>query len=187
MQLVTAFIAALASSASAHFILTSPATRGFDELKESTAPCGGYNTVASRTNAALKSNLVLEIADANAVITVKFGPGENPTTFPYTLGSRNYTAVGNYTIPIDMTSANASGILQMGQIGTIQVILQGTDGMLYQCADITLAATNGGSSASTSAAAPAGTNAAKAANSAKKTALSVIGPMAIAIPLVLLF
>ncbi|KAH6572671.1 hypothetical protein BASA60_006482 [Batrachochytrium salamandrivorans] len=200
-MLFSCLAAVLVPAVSAHFVLTSPPGRGFDELTEPTGPCGGFNTIGMRSSIGMQSNITLKVADTNASAVINFGPGANPTTFPYTLGHHHYAAIGEYTITIDLAKAGVPGnSTSTASLGTIQVVVTSADGTLYQCADVSIGAGStpaspaspASSSApgipSTSSVAPAasGTAAAKAASGAESSLLgftAIIRQLAAVLPL----
>ncbi|KAH6586504.1 hypothetical protein BASA50_000458 [Batrachochytrium salamandrivorans] len=202
-MLFSCLAAVLVPAVSAHFVLTSPPGRGFDELTEPTGPCGGFNTIGMRSSIGMQSNITLKVADTNASAVINFGPGANPTTFPYTLGHHHYAAIGEYTIMIDLAKAGVPGnSTSTASLGTIQVVVTSADGTLYQCADVSIGAgstpaspaspASSASSApgipSTSSGAPAasGTAAAKAASGAESSLLgftAIIRQLAAVLPL----
>ncbi|KAH6569261.1 hypothetical protein BASA81_015560 [Batrachochytrium salamandrivorans] len=202
-MLFSCLAAVLVPAVSAHFVLTSPPGRGFDELTEPTGPCGGFNTIGMRSSIGMQSNITLKVADTNASAVINFGPGANPTTFPYTLGHHHYAAIGEYTITIDLAKAGVPGnSTSTASLGTIQVVVTSADGTLYQCADVSIGAgstpaspaspASSASSApgipSTSSVAPAasGTAAAKAASGAESSLLgftAIIRQLAAVLPL----
>ncbi|KAH6588517.1 hypothetical protein BASA61_005877 [Batrachochytrium salamandrivorans] len=202
-MLFSCLAAVLVPAVSAHFVLTSPPGRGFDELTEPTGPCGGFNTIGMRSSIGMQSNITLKVADTNASAVINFGPGANPTTFPYTLGHHHYAAIGEYTITIDLAKAGVPGnSTSTASLGTIQVVVTSADGTLYQCADVSIGAgstpaspaspASSASSApgipSTSSGAPAasGTAAAKAASGAESSLLgftAIIRQLAAVLPL----
>ncbi|KAI8907978.1 hypothetical protein EDD86DRAFT_208646 [Gorgonomyces haynaldii] len=165
----------LLSSVSAHFKLTAPPPRGFDEITQPTGPCGGFNTVGARTPLALKGNLAMDIADKDT--TVNVFAGLSTTTFPTLIGKASFTALGRYQVPYDLTPLVSAGLKQGGQ-ATIQIQVQGSDGLLFGCADITL---SGGQTPSTTAtAAPQESHShattTASASSASKTAAATASP-----------
>ncbi|KAJ1345118.1 hypothetical protein BSLG_000633 [Batrachochytrium salamandrivorans] len=191
-MLFSCLAAVLVPAVSAHFVLTSPPGRGFDELTEPTGPCGGFNTIGMRSS-------IECVADTNASAVINFGPGANPTTFPYTLGHHHYAAIGEYTIMIDLAKAGVPGnSTSTASLGTIQVVVTSADGTLYQCADVSIGAgstpaspaspaSSAPSIPSTSSGAPAasGTAAAKAASGAESSLLgftAIIRQLAAVLP-----
>ncbi|KAH9245805.1 hypothetical protein BASA81_016696 [Batrachochytrium salamandrivorans] len=199
-MLFSCLAAVLVPAVSAHFVLTSPPGRGFDELTEPTGPCGGFNTIGMRSSIGMQSNITLKVADTNASAVINFGPGANPTTFPYTLGHHHYAAIGEYTIMIDLAKAGVPGnSTSTASLGTIQVVVTSADGTLYQCADVSIGAgstpaspaspaSSAPNTPSTSSVAPAasGTAAAKAASGAESSLLgftAIIRQLAAVLPL----
>ncbi|KAI9263167.1 hypothetical protein BDA99DRAFT_407798, partial [Phascolomyces articulosus] len=129
-------------SVSAHYQLTYPQSRGFNEDREPTAPCGGFDSVSSRSQFPLQNGFVqINSGHTDYTYEVKLVTNStNPTASDFTSaptvakGSRNYPA--DACLPIDL--GNVQG-LSAGTNATIQVVYDGGDGLLYQCADVTLA------------------------------------------------
>ncbi|ORZ22250.1 hypothetical protein BCR42DRAFT_447575 [Absidia repens] len=125
-----------------HYQLTYPPSRGFDESREVTAPCGGFNTVSkNRTDFPLKNGF-LEINSEHIKYTYKVFAviGNNPNTAEFGSDS-NVIGQGQVNYPsesclqVDFSSIkNATD----GTPATLQVIYMAGDGDLYQCTDVTL-------------------------------------------------
>ncbi|KAL2912868.1 hypothetical protein HK105_207649 [Polyrhizophydium stewartii] len=137
MQLTTILAAlAAAASVSAHFTVTTPPSRGFDELIEDQAPCGGFNTPSTtRTTFGKDSNVTIRLADDSATTTVRIGYGSNPKKFKSLVGSASFTSKGVYNIPFNLHKVPRS---QSGKPATVQITISGDDGVLYQCSDVIL-------------------------------------------------
>ena len=126
----------LLQSVSAHYQLTYPESRGFNEDNEPNAPCGGFNSPSSnRTQFPLQNGFV-EINSGHTSYSYEIKlvtNSANPSTADFNsastiaTGSRNYPS--NACLPVDLSSvSNASA----GTNATIQVIYDGGDGKLYQ-------------------------------------------------------
>ncbi|KAF9456151.1 hypothetical protein BDZ94DRAFT_1276387 [Collybia nuda] len=128
---------------SAHFQLQFPPPRGvFNEDSEPTF-CDGYaNPAANRTEFPLSGGFfTLNSEHPSWTGGVLVSPAANPTSFD------NFTQVvpffqvngeGVFCIPLNFT-ANANGTsLKGGENVTIQIVFDGGDSTLYQCADLTL-------------------------------------------------
>ncbi|KAH6594981.1 hypothetical protein BASA61_003918 [Batrachochytrium salamandrivorans] len=131
-----AIAALVVSPAAAHFKMTSPPTRGNDPFKQSQAPCAGVNTPqANRVSFGSDSKVTLEMADRGATAVVYVGLGDNPTEFPYRVGSQAFNEIGVYDLSVDLSKLPASADKTKA---TVQVVLAGGHGTLYQCGDVTL-------------------------------------------------
>lgn len=126
---------AIAPVALAHFELKYPATRGFDEDKEPTFPCGGFDTVSSqRTDFPISGGPIqINLGHQQTNLAVYLAVGDNPGDgFSVVLhpqfqvsGFGNF-CLGNVSIP---SSLNVTE----GTKATIQVVTNGDgEGGLYQ-------------------------------------------------------
>ncbi|KAH6573311.1 hypothetical protein BASA81_016060 [Batrachochytrium salamandrivorans] len=140
MQVICLLTTLLASVASAHFVLTSPLSRGSDQSKGTAAPCGGFDAVGARSNLAFASDLTVNVLDPDSRVVVRYGVGDAPSKFPFVLRTHNYTTAGNYSLALDM--AKIAGRTDFGTLplGTIQVIVTSSNGVMYQCADVSVSA-----------------------------------------------
>ncbi|KAH6907484.1 hypothetical protein BKA70DRAFT_1283145 [Coprinopsis sp. MPI-PUGE-AT-0042] len=137
-----AFSALLVTGAQAHFRLLYPPIRGPFDADGSLEFCGGHtNANASRTVFPLNGGYI------NSAVAVAVG--ENPDSFDDFGGADDLNFVrywanelkgGDFCIPIDIGASGVEGV-EDGANVTIQVIFNGDDGQLYQCADLTLSAT----------------------------------------------
>ncbi|KAI9361087.1 hypothetical protein BD770DRAFT_318236 [Pilaira anomala] len=122
---------------SAHFELTYPPSRGYDEARESIAPCGGFNTVGqNRTLVPLNDSFVQINSDHTSyTYIVNVLRNANPTVPDFT-GSDLYTvAYGARDYPEDSCIAfDVSNTTEFanGTSATIQIVFNGGDGVLYQ-------------------------------------------------------
>ncbi|EJD55507.1 hypothetical protein AURDEDRAFT_109811 [Auricularia subglabra TFB-10046 SS5] len=146
-------VLAIASSAAAHFELKYPAGRGFVADKEPEPICGGFPDVsANRTEFPLKDGVVFisshhPHANIYVAITLAEAPTKfdefNATTNPGKGGTvNNYfrvTSEGDLCWNTDISALKIDGATD-GANATIQVIYDGGDSLLYQCADIILSA-----------------------------------------------
>lgn len=144
---------AIASSAAAHFELKYPTGRGFVADKEPEPICGGFPDVsANRTEFPLKDGVVfvsshhphanLYVAITLAEAPTKFdefnattNPGQGGTVTPFF----RVTNEGDLCWKTDISALKIEGAVD-GAKATLQVIYDGGDGQLYQCADIILSA-----------------------------------------------
>lgn len=131
-----ALSAATISAVSAHFQLTYPQTRGFNEDNEPQAPCGGFNNVGSRSEFPLENGFVqINSGHTSYKYTVKVITSSNPSTSDFTgsnatvigSGSRNYPGDACLTV-----STNNGTDIKAGTNATIQITYDGGDGSLYQ-------------------------------------------------------
>ncbi|KAF8983164.1 hypothetical protein BGZ46_010762 [Entomortierella lignicola] len=130
------------SAAMAHFTLDYPQSRGFDDDKEPTAPCGGFDAVANRTDFPLTNGfLQIDSHHVKADIKINVVIGNSPVAADF------ITAAGT---PVNSTSLNHPGHacfpLNLSTFSgatnntnaTIQIVYNGGDSPLYQCADVVL-------------------------------------------------
>lgn len=126
---------ALAPVALAHFNLKYPSSRGFDEDKEPTGPCGGFDTVSSqRTDFPISGGPIqLDLGHLQTNIAVYLAVGDNPGDgFNVMLhdqfqvsGLGNF-CLGNVSIPSNLNVTE-------GTKATIQVIVRAQgENALYQ-------------------------------------------------------
>ncbi|KAL9559408.1 hypothetical protein MBANPS3_000423 [Mucor bainieri] len=144
---IAVLVVALVSlqTALAHYTVTYPSSRGFDETKEPTAPCGGFDSVSSpRTPFPLKGGFV-EIDSGHTAYSyvVNLLVENAPTTADFSNATANVQiASGSRSYPqaaclsLDDVSKNAAA--KAGANATLQVVYNGGDGALYQCIDVTL-------------------------------------------------
>ncbi|KAG1908435.1 uncharacterized protein F5891DRAFT_993023 [Suillus fuscotomentosus] len=144
--------AVLATAVQAHFQMQYPIPRGpFVEDSEPTF-CDGYNDAVNNRTVFPFSNGIINMNSEHPLWTaeVLISTYQDPNNFSYFNSSSGYQVVvpffqqsgeGLYCFPIDIAAAavNVSGI-QDGANVTIQVLFNGGDGNLYQCADLTLSA-----------------------------------------------
>ncbi|KAI6045123.1 hypothetical protein EDC04DRAFT_2638572 [Pisolithus marmoratus] len=150
MQLAALLPLVLAAVAHAHFQLQYPVPRGpFVEDQEPTF-CDGYtNAVSNRTVFPLANSVInLNSEHPQWTVGVIVSTKQDPTSFSDFNSSSGYQTVvqyfqtsgeGQYCFPIDLAASGVSGI-QDGANVTIQVVYNGGDDTLYQCADLTLSA-----------------------------------------------
>ncbi|KAG6334926.1 hypothetical protein ID866_4168 [Astraeus odoratus] len=148
MYLTTVVTLALAAATKAHFQLQYPIPRGpFVEDSEPTF-CDGYtNAVSNRTVFPLTNGLINLNSEhpqwtAGVIVSTK----QDPSSFADFNSSSGYqmavqffqtSGEGQYCFPIDLAASGISGV-QDGANVTIQIVFDGGDGELYQCADLTL-------------------------------------------------
>ncbi|KIK71268.1 hypothetical protein GYMLUDRAFT_33412 [Collybiopsis luxurians FD-317 M1] len=131
-------------AASAHFQLQFPPPRGaFNEPAEVNF-CDGYNSVASNRTAFPMSNGLISFNSEHPqwTATVFVSNLSNPTSFD------NFTQIfpffqesieGSFCMPFDLSQTNDTSLnLKNGDNVTLQILFNGGDGNLFQCADLTL-------------------------------------------------
>lgn len=135
----------LAAVAHADFKLLYPGPRGvFVEANEGLF-CGGYpNATTNRTTFPLNdANFIVSSEHYNWTMQVTISASSNASNFSdfsSTPVKRNFTQgnPGDYCFPINIGAAGVSGVTDGSNV-TISVIFDdGEDGLLYQCADLTL-------------------------------------------------
>jgi len=135
--------ASLIALANAHFQLQFPLPRGlFNEDNEPTF-CDGYDNAAPNRTAFPITGGFFQLNSEHTSwtigvnLTTKQDPEQfsdfSTTLFPFTQESGEGAACFN----LDLSSAGVSD----GQNVTIQVLFDGSDGKLYQCADLTISST----------------------------------------------
>ncbi|KAG6841056.1 hypothetical protein C0991_002267 [Blastosporella zonata] len=137
-------VLALATAVNAHFQLQFPTPRGvFNEDNEPNF-CDGYLTPASNRTTFPLSGGFLSLNSEHPQFTtgVLLSTAADPTSF------NNFTQVvpyfqtegeGSFCFQLDFNSfTNTTASFQNGENVTIQIVFDGGDGQLYQCADLTL-------------------------------------------------
>ncbi|KAJ3254545.1 hypothetical protein HK103_007099 [Boothiomyces macroporosus] len=132
------FKAILVTTALAHFKLTNPPTRGFDDLKEFTAPCSGF-PLSTRTPFQFVSTLSITSYHSTASYNTSISFSQDPQTqsdfVPW--GGVVQCTLGNCPdVPFDFQKAFPDKV-KTGVNATLQVIFNSPDGILYNCGDIT--------------------------------------------------
>ncbi|KAJ2919505.1 hypothetical protein MD484_g934, partial [Candolleomyces efflorescens] len=145
---ILTILAFFALSAQAHFRLLYPEPRGVFVADREPLFCGGYDNVTTNRTTFPLSNGFFRIRQGHedwaASVLISVAP--NPNTFDaFSAGGQfqfarlwaNESKTGNFCIPLDLSSTGVAGV-EDGANVTIQVVLTGGDGELYQCADLTL-------------------------------------------------
>lgn len=140
---------ALASVVAAHFQLNYPPTRGFDDDKEPTPICGGFDTINNRTDFPLSggqlqitsfhtlASVFAEISfNSNPTSFTQFNTSSNGTNYPFLIPV-NQIPEGAACWNVDVSALNVTEAKD-GTNATIVIIFDGGDGTLYQCADLVL-------------------------------------------------
>jgi hypothetical protein len=127
---------ALAPVAFAHFNLNYPETRGFDEDKEPTGPCGGYDTVSSqRTDFPISgAPIQLTLGHQQTNVEVYLAVGDNPGNAFNTVLYPQFQVSGLGKFCLGDVSIPSSLNVTEGTKATIQVITlaNGENTPLYQ-------------------------------------------------------
>ncbi|KAJ3320667.1 hypothetical protein HDV06_005075 [Boothiomyces sp. JEL0866] len=137
----------LVTTAFAHFKLTNPPTRGFDDLKEVNAPCSAFPVAASRTPWQFVSTLAVASyhsqASYNTSISFSQDPQSQSDFVPWG-GVVNCTLGNCPDVAFDFQKAFPDKV-KAGVNATLQVIFNAPDGILYNCGDITFVSNTTGS------------------------------------------
>lgn len=136
-MLTQSLLLTLLPLASAHFQLTWPPSRGFDDDTAANYPCGGFNTVNATRQALPMSGafpLQLNMEHTSVKGEVVLALGNDPTGDDFTIvlkqtfqetGPQSF-CIGDVTLPAGMNITD-------GMNATIQVLTNGDpDGGLYQ-------------------------------------------------------
>ncbi|KAF5382979.1 hypothetical protein D9757_006315 [Collybiopsis confluens] len=145
MRSSTALIlSGLIAAVSAHFQLQFPPPRGvFVEDNEPTF-CDGYPSVASNRTAFPMSQGIISFNSEHPQWTaaVFITNVSNPISFDNFTQITSYfqeSIEGSFCMPFDLSSTNDTSLnLKNGDNVTIQILFNGGDGNLYQCADLIL-------------------------------------------------
>ncbi|KAF1358886.1 hypothetical protein EJ07DRAFT_156274 [Lizonia empirigonia] len=132
---------ALAPVALAHFNLKYPASRGFDEDKESTFPCGGFDTVSSqRTDFPISgAPIQINLGHQQTNIGVYMAIGDNPGDGFSIKLHEQFQVTGYGDFCMGSVSIPSSLNVTEGTKASIQVITNAHgEGGLYQCSDVNL-------------------------------------------------
>ncbi|KAI0662616.1 hypothetical protein C8Q70DRAFT_959964 [Cubamyces menziesii] len=149
MRVATAaFISGLLTVASAHFQLQYPPPRGvFVEDKEPTF-CDGYATAVSNRTVFPTNGGIVSLHSEHVHWTLGgiIATVQNPTSFDNFSSGGQFQFVmpffqtsgeGDFCFPVDFGAQNVTGVKNGANV-TLQLIYDGGDGQLYQCADLTL-------------------------------------------------
>jgi len=141
-------LAALVSTACAHFTLDYPQTRGFDEDLEPQF-CGGF-PFSNRSLFPLSAGAIeIDSHHTSSVFVTLISFDQNPQNFsqfstapdgqsiPYLKPFIQLSGTGEMCVPVNVSALGIQGVGN-GTNATIMVQFNGGDGELYQCADITL-------------------------------------------------
>lgn len=137
-----------AGIARAHFRLLYPAPRGVFVSDSEPNFCGGYtNAVSNRSQFPLSGGFFsLSTGHTGFTAGVLLSTAQNPTSFDNFTSNGEQQLVrpwareangGTFCIPLPLNSTGIAGVEDRANV-TIQIVLDGSDGSLYQCADLTL-------------------------------------------------
>ncbi|KAK7694433.1 hypothetical protein QCA50_001619 [Cerrena zonata] len=140
-----AFFSGLLTVASAHFALQYPEPRGIRVADDEVNFCDGYPTAASnRSQFPLSGGFVsIESHHQGYTVGVIVSTAQNPSSFDNfttAVDYFTYEQTGTLCFPINLNATGVSGIKDGANV-TIQIVYNGGDGNLYQCADLTLNST----------------------------------------------
>ncbi|KAJ6534481.1 hypothetical protein DFH09DRAFT_890514, partial [Mycena vulgaris] len=134
--------ASLIALANAHFQLQFPPPRGVFVEDDEPTFCDGYdNAVSNRTVFPLTGGFFSLNSEhtswtAGVTISTKADPAtfdDFSTIVPFF----QLTGEGVFCLQLDLSATNATGLTD-GQNVTLEIVFDGGDGQLYQCADLTL-------------------------------------------------
>ncbi|KAK3938583.1 hypothetical protein QBC46DRAFT_220684, partial [Diplogelasinospora grovesii] len=115
-----------------HFVLQVPTSIGFDDVKEGTAPCGGFD-ITSRTGVSEwpVAGAPIQIISTHPQAEWEIKAALLNDTFRYLLPKISQQGLGEFCLP------SVPGIKEWeGLDGVMQMIQHAVDGALYQCAAI---------------------------------------------------
>ncbi|KAI0768498.1 hypothetical protein BD413DRAFT_493807 [Trametes elegans] len=142
------FLSGLLTVVSAHFHLQYPTPRGVFVANNEPTFCDGYADAVDNRTVYPLSKGVISLSSGHPqwtlgaiVATVQnpnsFNSFESNGQFQYAVPFFKTSGEGNFCFPLDFSSLNISGVQNNANV-TIQLIYDGGDGHLYQCADLTL-------------------------------------------------
>ncbi|EKM83405.1 hypothetical protein AGABI1DRAFT_110069 [Agaricus bisporus var. burnettii JB137-S8] len=143
MKAVSALIVpTLALAVNAHFHLQSPEPRGPFVAASEPNFCDDYTHVTeNRTDFPLNGGIIsMNTGHPKWSAAIFISTDADPDSFDKFEQVNTFFQLegeGDFCIPLNLASSNATG-LQEGQNATIQVLFDGGDGALFQCADVTL-------------------------------------------------
>lgn len=125
----------------AHFKLKYPTSRGFDDDKEGTFPCGGFDTVQSeRTNFPISGGPIqINLGHPQTNVAVYMAIGDDPGSAFSIKMQPNTMITGLGDFCFGSVSVPAGLNVTEGTKASIQVVTNNHEsGGLFQCADVTL-------------------------------------------------
>jgi hypothetical protein len=145
-----ALLTSTITAVNAHFQLAFPPPRGLFDDDNEVNFCDNYvDAVSNRSEFPLKGGFVtLNSEHPKWSLGVLLSTVQDPTSFNNFTNSsggqqlaRNFSSfsgAGGFCIPLDLSNTGISGVSDGANV-TIQLVYDGGDGNLYQCADLTLA------------------------------------------------
>ena len=125
----------LLHTASCHFVLKWPPSRGFDDGQAISPPCGGFNDISSprtewpATGGPIQLELHHTRTNVSVLIAIKDDPGSSFSVFMRT----SITVEGLGSFCLDMIKVPTGVQWLVGNEATIQIVTNGDqDGGLYQ-------------------------------------------------------
>ncbi|KAF4623353.1 hypothetical protein D9613_001602 [Agrocybe pediades] len=142
------FLLALSSAANAHFQLLYPGPRGAFVANDEPNFCGGHTQVTTNRTTFPVSGGFFTIKTGHPGWTagVIISTVDNPRSFDNFTANGNQQFVrnfakeadaGTFCVPLNISEAGIEGVRDGSNV-TIQIVFDGGDGNLYQCADLTL-------------------------------------------------
>ncbi|KAJ9616855.1 hypothetical protein H2200_000575 [Cladophialophora chaetospira] len=130
-----ALLSAWALAASAHFVLQYPNSLGFSDDDEGNSPCGGFDVKFGNNDSSVPVggfpvSLLSTHPAADFLFRVTLDQ-KPPFNFTNVLPVVSETGLGQFCLPNLVAPADYAG-----KPGVVQVIQQGPDGILYQCAAV---------------------------------------------------
>jgi len=151
MRLSTlALLSGAISVVNAHFQLAYPPPRGPFVDDDEVNFCDNYvHAVTNRSEFPLKGGFVtLNSEHVSWSLAIELSTVQDPTSFnnftnssggqQLARNSASASGEGGFCIPLDLSNTGISGVADGANV-TIQLIYNGGDGSLFQCADLTLA------------------------------------------------
>ncbi|KDQ30567.1 hypothetical protein PLEOSDRAFT_1095975 [Pleurotus ostreatus PC15] len=141
-------IASFAGVANAHFRLLYPEPRGPFVSDQEPNFCGGYtNVTPNRTAFPISGGFYSIRTGHGGTIGVMVSTVQNPNNFDnfssasgepqFVNAFQSSPDAGVLCFPLDFSQSNITGVRDGANV-TVQVVVAGSDGSLYQCADLTL-------------------------------------------------
>ncbi|KAF9499881.1 hypothetical protein BDN71DRAFT_1383328 [Pleurotus eryngii] len=143
-----ALITSFAGVANAHFRLLYPEPRGPFVSDQEPNFCGGYtNVTPNRTAFPISGGFYSIRTGHGGTIGVMVSTVQNPNNFDnfssasgepqFVNAFQSSPDAGVLCFPLDFSQSNITGVRDGANV-TVQVVVAGSDGSLYQCADLTL-------------------------------------------------
>lgn len=138
-------LSGLAAVANAHFQLQYPLPRGVFNMDNEVTFCDGYDSVATNRTQFPTGQAFISLNSEHPLWTaaVYISNSSNPTSFDQFTQITPFfqeAIEGLFCMNFDLSTTNATG-LTSGENVTMQILYNGGDGNLYQCADLTLSDT----------------------------------------------